>query len=84
MVNVTVRPAVMPVRVQAGLRLHEIAGCDVRSFPLDYGYAFRCRAALANNGPQVSPGGELRLRLSGEACGLNPGSAFVILVRNAG
>ena len=45
----------VPITVQAGLRVRKLALHSNRS----YGYAFRSRAALTNTSPHVSSGGEM-------------------------
>ena len=88
MIKNTVCYSSMPITVQAGLRVRQLALNSNRS----YGYAFRSRAALTNTSPPVLPGGEMiaqgftdqvRARPSGETGGLCPAPAPVILVRNA-
>ena len=53
--------SIMPITVQAGLRVRKLTLHSNRS----YCYAFRSRAALTTTSPPVSPGGELITQIFG-------------------
>ena len=81
MIKNTVCYSSMPITVQAGLGLHEIVGCAVRTVNLQCAGLFRCaRRTLRPLRPSYCYAFRSRAALTNT----NPAPAPVILVRNAG
>jgi len=81
MIRNTVCYSSMPITVQAGLGLHEIAGCAVRTVNLPCAGLFRCARRTLRS---LHPGYCYAFRSRAALTNTNPAPAPVILVRNAG